>query len=374
MKKNANPAGRVVLITGHVFESKRKANFHWLAESFWAAGWEVIFFTAWISWISWFCRDPRFQCFKLRDRRKVVWLRERLANYIWMTAWHPILFRLPWMNNLTVAPFRRYGKLSLGKAEKFLPSTDLFIFESTPGLMLFEKFKKITPNAKFVYRASDPLKLVSIHPVVEEAETRHAGDFDLISTTSNYSFKQFKHFPTAKLHGHGLKKELFDQTYESPYAPGSFNVVWVGNSHFDMMFLETAARRFEDWSFHIIGPISGVKSLSNIKAYGEMPFLQTIKYIQHADIGLQTRSYMAGAEHLTDTLKVLQYAYCGLPVVAPEFLRNTRSNTFYYEPGNSESIRAAMEAASSYGRSDIEKQSIPSWDDIRDRILESVGF
>ncbi len=37
---------RVVLITGHYWNSKRKAGFHWLADAFLRQGWEVVFFTA----------------------------------------------------------------------------------------------------------------------------------------------------------------------------------------------------------------------------------------------------------------------------------------------------------------------------------------
>jgi len=30
---------RVVLVSGHYFESRRRAGFHWLAEAYWRAGW-----------------------------------------------------------------------------------------------------------------------------------------------------------------------------------------------------------------------------------------------------------------------------------------------------------------------------------------------
>ena len=51
---------RVVFVTSHYLESDHKAGFHWLADSFWRAGWHVLFFTESISWLSYLRRDARF--------------------------------------------------------------------------------------------------------------------------------------------------------------------------------------------------------------------------------------------------------------------------------------------------------------------------
>ncbi len=362
---------KVVFITGHYFESRRKAGFHWLADAYWRAGWEVMFFTAWISLISRLRRDHRFNYPVIREAKKIKWIRDRLASYVWYTPWHPAGFPFRFLNWITTPWFRRYGHLDLGEAETYIKSADLFIFESTPGLLLFDRFRQLNPAAGTVYRVSDPLSISNLHPVVFDAENRFAPEFDLISTTSEYSLRQFSGLSNTALHYHGIRKEIFDKKMSSPYPNGSYNVIFVGNSHLDTDFLTKAADLFPQWTFHIIGPFSELPSAPNLIAYGEMPFGDTVPYVKHADIGLQTRSYCRGAEHLTDTLKVQQYTYCHLPIIVPDFLRSNRTNIFCYHPGDRESIRRALQDASACARDQIDPSIVPSWDDVYKNIEQA---
>ncbi len=355
---------RIILVTGHHIASKRRANFHWLADAYVRAGFEVVFFTCWISWISRLVGDPRFHYFQPDMIKKLVWVREHLGSYVWLTPWHP--FTLPWqpLNLLTSPIFNHYPKFPLGEIIPFIQGCSHFIFESTPGLMLFPIFKNLNPIAKTIYRVSDPLALVNLHPVVLEAERIWAPAFDLISTTSEYSLRQFSSLANCHLHYHGLEKTLFDIEMPNPYPPDSINVLFVGNFNLDVDFLMHAANLFPQWLFHIIGPLKNLPRLSNIIAYGEIPFQQTISFIQHADIGLQTRSYSQDAEHFTNSLKVVQYTYCRLPIVAPEFLRTAQQHFFYYRPGDSDSIRQALLQARAFDRTRISRDMIQSWDEV----------
>src|ERR1019366_6215502 len=108
---------RVVFVTSHYFDAKRKAGFHWLAEAFWRAGWHVVFFTESISWLSWLrrgdrCKDPVF-----RGARRLRYLRDRLASYVWMTPWHPINLRSDLLNQLSAPVLRLYGNFPIRDAE-----------------------------------------------------------------------------------------------------------------------------------------------------------------------------------------------------------------------------------------------------------------
>jgi 2-beta-glucuronyltransferase len=71
-----------------------------------------------------------------------------------------------------------------------------------------------------------------------------------------------------------------------------------------------------------------------------------------------------GAESLGDSLKVIQYSYCKLPIVAPSFLSLKRSHAFYYKPGDDDSIRNALLGAREFDRSMVKREGILSWDEL----------
>src|SRR3954452_11309824 len=94
------PAARmlVVLFSQHYFASKRNAGFHLLAEAYWKLGWDVLFVTAPVSWISWARRDPRLANPLVDERNRPVGVRERLTSYVLFTPTHPAHLRLDPLN------------------------------------------------------------------------------------------------------------------------------------------------------------------------------------------------------------------------------------------------------------------------------------
>ncbi|BBD62256.1 UDP-glucuronate:glycolipid 2-beta-glucuronosyltransferase [Nostoc sp. HK-01] len=356
---------RVVLVTGHYWNSKRKAGFHWLAEAFWHQGWEVIFVTSALSWLSVIRRDYRLAYPVLQEANQLQLIRENFWSYVWFTPWHPANLRSNLLNHLSRGLFNLYGQLPLGTVEPLLKETDLFIFESTPALLLFDRCKQLNPQAQFIYRVSDDLRLLRNHPVVLNTEERVAPKFDLVSVPSQHIYRLFAGLPNLALELHGLRKDIFNQEYANPYSGSDTpNVVFVGNAHFDYEFLEQASQLLPNWQFHIIGPMNNLPQRNNILAYQELPFESTVAYIKHADIALQTLAYSPGAECFTDSLKIIQYSYCQLPIVAPAYLASSRTNVFYYQPGDASSIYQALIAAQMYDRSQIPTYEIYSWDDL----------
>jgi len=361
---------RAVLFTGHYYDSKRRAGFHWIAESLLRKGWDVLFFTAPFSLFSILRRDYRLQYPVLREKGKLIKVDKRLLSYVWFTPWHPVNLRSGLLNKLSYSTFNRYGDFSLGKAESFIMDSDLFIFESNPVLFLVERIKRLCPAARVVYRVSDDLRLLHPHPALIELERRLTPSFDLVSAPSQHVFSLFKGQSNLKLQLHGIRKELFDQDYSNPYVNYERpNILFIGNSYFDNDFLERAGRLFPEWNFHIIGPIRKLPKLDNVIGYGEIPFEKTIPYIKYADIGLQIRSYFNGAESLTDSLKIIQYEYCKLPVVAPDFLDCKRPQVHYYKPGDNNSIKSALLRANSFDRTKISTDKVNSWDDLTARLI-----
>jgi len=362
---------RVTLITQHYLQSKRKAGFHWLANAFWEAGWDVLFFTCYVSWFSWLRgarRFPRNVLYKAtREARRIARVEDRMASYVWFTLWHPMNLRNELLNRLTAPLFLRYGDLPLGEAVNELCSTDLFIFEPTPGLLLFERLKAINPGARYVYRVSDDLQLLNRHPVVIEVEERISAKFDLVSAPSHYIYHRFSKLPQAKLHYHGVNLAIYNTQSTNPYSAGTTNVVFIGNSRFDARFLELASDLYPQWLFHIIGTLKNLPQSPNIIRYGEMPFKATVPYVKYADIGLHTLVYSPGAESFTDSLKVQQYTYCNLPIVAPDFLKTDHNNMFYYSQGDRNTIKTGLGQALAFKRAGNraeDAKEIQSWTEV----------
>jgi 2-beta-glucuronyltransferase len=152
----------------------------------------------------------------------------------------------------------------------------------------------------------------------------------------------------------------------SPYE-GGINAVWVGRILLDAAFLDAASARLPDWTFHVIGPTGPSAPPTNVVWHGELRYEQTIPFIQHADVGLATFGDDKGhvPRYLADSSgKFVQYAYCGLPIVAPAALRTERPHTFYYEFGGGDSIEAALRAALAAGKRPELAETIPSWHEL----------
>lgn len=369
-----NPPQKAVLVTGHYLFSRRRAGFHWLADSLHRRGWEVLFFTAAISRLSRLRGDYRFAYPVLRDANRIRRASDKLWSFVWYTPWHAATVRWRLLERLTAPLFARYGELPIGEAAQFVRRAELVIFESTPGLMLFDQFRRLSLHARTVYRVSDDMDMRKNHPVVLDAERRVAERFDLVSVPSEPLLAKFAHLPTTRLQPHGLPKQAFDRRYGNPYPSGPHvNCVFVGASMLDRDFLSRAARLLPHWAFHVIGPLGRLPRAANIVTYGELEFHATLPYLQHADVGLHPMERRSGAESLSATLKVMQYTYCRLPIVAPDFLHMPEAHVFHYRPGDDESIARALRAAWAMDRRTIDRSGARSWDEVVDELVAGEG-
>lgn len=362
MKMSAVPA-KVVLLSYHYLESKRRAGFHWLADAYWRMGWDVVFVTAPISRISRLRGNFRFEYPVLAEANRLKRIRPGLSSYVLFTTLHPIDLRLQALNSLAAPLFKTYARADLGELEPELRSADLVVFESTPALLLFDRLRAMNRRARFVYRVSDDFDFIGAPPLVRRAEIESVTRFDLVSTASRRSAERLRKHGEVRFDYHGVSKELFDRDVPSPYAAG-INVCWVGSHCLDRQFVAIAAEQFPSWRFHVIGADPGVER-GNVVHHGELPFAQTVPFVKHADIGVAAYAHRPGVEALGDSsLKVLQFLHCGVPIVAPEFLSIEHSHVFYYRPGDAESIRATLERALAAGRDLSTDRRLASWEDL----------
>ncbi len=368
------PMSRIVLVTAQYLRSRHKAGFHWLAEAYWQGGWDVVFFTESLSWLSWLRGNDRFRYPVRREANRLQAERDRLSSFVWLTPFHPIRLRSAWLDRLSRPLFARYGRLPLHGFEAVVAAADLLIFDSSYGLLLFDRFREVNPRARLVYRVSDDLALAGNHPILLETETRILPHFHRVSVPCASIRRRLGAAPNVAVHAHGVAKELFDQPTANPYGRPGPHALFVGRYWFDHDFVRRAARLMPDWQFHIVGPIAPQDGAANVHFHGELPFAQTVPYLRHADIGLQPLAGLPSVEVFSDSLKVHQYTYCRLPIVAPEEMCGGRSHFFGYRPGDDGSIRAALLAARAFDRGRVPRDAVPGWDDLARELAAPVTF
>ena len=333
---------RVLLLSGHYLGSKRRAGFHHLASAYWSLGWDVTFVTAAISGLSRLRGDYRFAYPVREEANRLVPVRERLTSYVLMTRTHPGNLRFGLANRLSAPWFARYAQVPLGSLEQRLPEADLVVFEGTAALLVVDRIGELAPSARLVYRASDDLRALGVHPLILEAEARAIPRFDLVSASTPQIAEALAVYGPVEVHPPGVDKSAFDRPTESPYGEGSAAVFAGVSPLFDYESLGTAAELAPHVAFHVIGPPPRPMP-ANVVFHPELPFEQVVPYVQHATFGLLL--FPPGYASLGQGNKVAQYSYCRLPIVAPARLEGDRPNLCFFDPGNAESLRRALEEA-----------------------------
>lgn len=358
-----NAVRRVVLISGHYLRSKRRAGFHHLAEAYWNAGWDVTFVTAPISFLSWLRRDYRFEYPVRAEANRLVSVRERLASFVLMTGMHPVSLRSPLADRLTEPLFGRYTRISLDRLAAPLAEADLVVFEGSAALLLVERVRRMAPRARLVYRASDDLRRLGLHPVILDAEARALPVFDLVSVPSKHIAEVLAPYGPVQVHPPGIDKAAFDRATPSPY-PGGPAAVFAGVSpFFDYGSLVTAGEVAPEVAFHVIGPRPR-PAPANVTFHPEMPFDEMVPYLQHAAFGLLFFPPGEGTLSLGSGNKVAQYSYCRLPIVAPAHLEVERANVCVFERGDPESLRRALAQAERMEHSPAFAEGVLSADEL----------
>ena len=357
----ANASRSVVLISGHYLGSKRRAGFHHLATAYRQLGWDVTFVTAAISTLSRLRGDYRFAYPVRREANRLVPVQERLTSYVLMTRTHPGNLGLGVANRVARPLFARYARVPFGPLEQRLREADLVVFEGTAALLLVERIRGLAPRARLVYRASDDLRKLGVHPLIVEAEERAIGLFDLVSAPTEEIANVLKPYGPVEVHAPAIDKEALDRSTSSPYASEPVAVFAGVSPLFDYASLTSAAELAPHVGFHVIGPPRR-PSPPNVSFHPELPFDELVPYLRHATFGLLF--FPAGYASLGQGNKVAQYSYCRLPIVAPSDLRADRPNVVVFERGDAESLRRALEEAERMPHSSAFAEGITSAEEL----------
>lgn len=337
-----NATRSVILISGHYLRSKRRAGFHHLAEAYQRAGWDVTFVTAAISLLSQLRGDYRFEYPVRAEANRLIPVEERLTSFVLLTRTHPGNLGLELANRLSAPWFARYARVSLGPLAEPLGRADLIIFEGTAALLLVERIRRLAPRARLVYRASDDLRALDVHPLILEAEARAVPLFDLVSAATPQIADFLASFGQVEVHPPAVDKEAFDRKTASPYRERPAAAFAGVSPRFDYDTLRAASLLAPHVAFHVIGPPPRPLA-ENVFFQPELSFETVVRYLQHATFGLLF--FPSGYPGLGQGNKVAQYSYCRLPIVAPADLGSDRANVCAFERGERESLRHALEEA-----------------------------
>lgn len=332
----------VVLISAHYLGSKRRAGFHHLANAYRSLGWDVTFVTAAISTLSRLRGDYRFAYPVREEANRLVPVRERLTSYVLLTRTHPGNLHLRLANRLSKPWFARYARVRLGPLEQRLRDADLVVFEGTAALLLVDRVRQLAPQARVVYRASDDLRVLGVHPLILEAEARAIPRFDLVSVPTRQIADVLMPYGPVEVHPPGVDTAALARPTESPYDDGPTAVFAGVSPLFDYETLGRAAELAPHVAFHVIGPPPR-RLPDNVRFHPELPFSELVPFLQHATFALLL--FPPGYASLGQGNKIAQYSYCRLPIVAPSHLDVDRANVCVFEPEDRESLRRALAQA-----------------------------
>jgi 2-beta-glucuronyltransferase len=361
---------KILYLSSHLYESKKSANMHHLCDTSLSNGYDVTFCTAPNS-LPTLIREKnnKFVRFKVF---LYAFIPKKIEN-LTISSYFSLLHRNPKfqsaLNKLAKFIFQH------GYSSVFRNKFDVIVIDSGTELELFKKLKLLNAQAKFVYRVSDSFDYKKDAEDMMELEEEIIDQFDLISTPSFYITKRLlklKENINIVTHYHGINKKLFQKYYDNPYLrydEKCIHFIFVGAGRLDYDFLDMASYLSDNYIFHIIGPLKKSIERKNIIYYGEMEFNETIPYLTHANIGLQTLINVPHVEVFERTLKYTQYSFVKIPIVSPSYIKLTDSHVCNYEH-NILSIEQCINKAISFDKNQIDTSWIKDWSEIEHDVVK----
>lgn len=369
--RGERPQRRVLIVTGqHFADAPRKVDLHFMADSLISRGDHVDFLVWRLSPVSRFLNDGRYAFARKHRLNRWEVLAKGLEQFIWFGLIHPMNLKLPILNRLADPLFARFG-LFLPKAVKArLPAYTHILVESGPSPLLASTLRSLAPLAKLIYHAADRLGTIGVPPAVERVMTDTIGVYDQIHVMAEALKADFPAAANLLYLPHGIDKAAFDTASQNPYQKTK-NAVSVGDMLFDAAAVGVMADANPDWTFHLFGKKAQLQAArNNVIAHGEQPFATIVPFIRFADAGIAPYRAGADADYLSQSsLKMIQYSYCQLPIVAPGFASAGRAHVFGYDPADAASIRAAFAQACRLDRAAIQTDDILSWDEAVDVVF-----
>ncbi|WP_429931141.1 hypothetical protein [Agrobacterium vitis] len=370
---DVKPPRHVLIVTGqHFADAPRKVDLHFMADSLLSRGDRVDFLVWRLSPISRLLKDGRYAFARTHRLNQWEALGDGLRQFIWFQLFHPMNLKFSWLNRLADPLFSRTGSFLPKPVSDALSSYTHILVESGPSPLLAPVLRQHAPKARITYHAADRLSTIGVPPAVYRTLAKTIGLYDSVHVLAQALLADFPADAPLLYLPHGIDKAAFDAAKQNPYQSGAYHgskhAVSVGDMLFDADAIDVMAAANPDWTFHLFGAKALPRRvLPNIVAHGEQAFERIVPFIKFADLGIAPYRDGASADYLSQSsLKMIQYSYCRLPIVAPHFAAMGRDHVMGYDPADPDSIRAAFSAAGDFDRQTIVTDGVLSWDETVD--------
>lgn len=361
------PRPKVVIVSGvHDYRTPRRGSIQALADALLRLGYAVSFISVRFSPISRAKGDHRLFLWDRANRPELV---NGVKCYLWRTPFHPFRTGVSALDNAAGVLFSAYASWPNRFIDDELRAASHILVESGLGIMLIHRARRLNPKARIIYRASDALHTIGAPPALAAQLRKRGNEVDAFCLLAE---KMAADFPWAAEKAHvvplGVDRGDFASIGPSPYT-GGINAVTVGSMLFDRSFFELAAPHFPNVQFHLIGTGEPFAAPANVHHYKEMPFKATLPYLKHADFGIAAYKPSANSGYLAQSsLKLMQYAYLGLPAVCPDYAAGANPHRFGYPCGDADGMVKAIRGALTLGRF-AGPEAVLSWDEVAQRML-----
>jgi len=362
----------IFFVTGHDASAARKVDFHFWAESLERRGDHVDFMTVGLSSAT--SRKKNARHFKPPFN---TWnpLTPGVHRFVWRPLFHPFSLKNANLDLLTRPVFSLYPAMLPDSVKTRVQRADVIVIESGVGLTLTKLFKSLAPKARFIYSCSDLLETLSFHPLVLSAERKAVPLFDMIRVPAKIMTDSFPSTAPVIYIQPGLDTSAFDEVQSNPYTKPN-NAISIGDMLFNAKVIQNLAKNFPDWTFHLFGKEARLPSpMNNVVEHGEQPFSSLVPYLVHADIGIAPYRDAPSVAYISQSsLKMVQYTYCRLPIIAPHFAAAGREHVQSFHPdADEESLVSAFKSATTYDRGSIDRSQVLNWDEVTEKMFPDTS-
>ena len=163
---------------------------------------------------------------------------------------------------------------------------------------------------------------------------------------------------------HGIARGQFRQGGGEPPMRRPRNAVSVGDMLFDARVIDTLAAALSGLDLPPVRQEGGALRAAHHTSWcmAKWPSRRSFPSSSSPISALPPTDAATGPDYLSQSsLKMIQYSYCRLPIVAPTFAAGGRDHVCAYEPGDEATIVEAFRRAQSFDRGTIETASIRGW-------------
>ena len=364
-----------LFLSAHAFlPTTRKTSVHFVSQSLADTGHEVEAIGVGHSHLTYFKNRTLYQQIVAQPKNRLAPTALRYRSGCYVPPLHPFSSKWQIVNAIMAPFFALYGRRLPKFMRESIRRADIVVIESGTAIVFFDAVRRINPNARTLYFARDRLDTVGASHYLQILEKRIAPRFDTVVVPSRRMAAHFGDIENVAIIPQGIDKDGFNQSAASPYRDGSVNAIVVGNMLFDRAAVVAMAVSAPDVAFHLFGGGIPDDFPANVRVYGERAFQEIVPYIKFADFGIAPYRLTERELYLVESsLKLQQYSYCGLPILAPELMAGSRENIVTYKQRGESDWAGKVHAAATMAHEKSWCDGILTWREVSQQIEAAIG-